>query len=50
MQKLIFIETYGVSTRTKGKGVKAVQTFFGQEVQGGPIFRDFVRTTYINVP
>jgi len=38
-----FFKIYGVSARTGGKGVEPVRT------REGPIFRDFVRTSFIRL-
>jgi len=43
------LETYGVSTRTSGEGVKPVQTFCRQKEKKS-IFRDFVRTSFMDGP
>jgi len=44
-----FFNIYGVFTRTKGKGVKPVRTFFEQGRKGS-IFRDFVQTSFMDGP
>jgi len=57
-----FSKFYVVSARTRGEGIEPVRIFFGQERRGlsqcghfsdkeeGPIFCDYVRTSYIFVP
>jgi len=41
-----FFKIYGASARTRG--VEPVRTLFGQRGEGGSIFRDFVRTAFMN--
>jgi len=41
-------EIYGVSARTRRERVESVRTFCGQG--GGSIFRDFVRTSFMDGP
>jgi len=43
------VEIYGVSARTTGEGVEPVWTFFGQG-KSGSIYRDFVRTSFMDGP
>jgi len=40
-------EIHRVSARTRGEGVETVRIFYEQ---GGAIFRDFVRTSFLDGP
>jgi len=45
-----FFEIYGVSARTRREGVEPMRAFFGQGGGVGVIFRDFVRTSFMDGP
>jgi len=47
-KKYGFFEIYGVPARTKG--VESVRTFFVGKGEGDSIFRDFVRTSFMDGP
>jgi len=47
--KLGFFEIFGVSARTRGKGVEPVRIFCGHGERGS-IFRHFVRTSFMDGP
>jgi len=44
-----FFEICDVPARTRGRGVEPVRTFCGQGGRGS-IFRDFVRTSFMDGP
>jgi len=45
-----FFKIYGVPARTRGREVETVRTFFELGVERGSIFRDFVRTSFMDGP